>query len=345
MANETRYHLLDGIRGVAALAVVFYHLSMRVDVNAFRSGAPAVDLFFALSGFVLAKRYTDRLAAGLTVKRFMALRFIRLEPLAIIGAALGSVKMVGQILTGDDAALSPVAFAFGTLLNGVMLPLPAGSVGMFPINAPYWSLFAELVVNLAFAAWLFAVPTRGLVALAGVSFAILIVYTWPEAHLPTGYWTYLPGMLSRVTFGFVVGMVFARARPVVPKPSCALSTCILVAILIVTFPAINPDWKSAYDLFAIFVLLSLLWAALHVEATGRLAAACKVLGDLSYPIYVIHYPLLGIGWAIAERLGGDVWLFAALYILVVVIASALLLRYYDTIVRAKVSQYLPFPRT
>ncbi|HET9653111.1 MAG TPA: acyltransferase family protein, partial [Usitatibacter sp.] len=93
-ALATRYQLLDGLRGILALAVVVHHFtatSGRREI--FASSALAVDFFFCLSGFVIAHAYEAQLRAGMPIASFMARRLRRLYPLYIAGLVLGTMAV------------------------------------------------------------------------------------------------------------------------------------------------------------------------------------------------------------------------------------------------------------
>ena len=113
MTTDTRekrvFHTLDGLRGVAALFVAMRHTNLfhRAGIH---GGYLAVDLFFVLSGFVIAHAYERRLASGLSVGRFMAARYLRLWPVYVLGAALGLIAALMHALPGKDN-LTPLQVA------------------------------------------------------------------------------------------------------------------------------------------------------------------------------------------------------------------------------------------
>ncbi|MBQ0144873.1 MAG: acyltransferase, partial [Bacteroidales bacterium] len=103
MLNNSKQHyaILDGLRGVAALMVVGYHL---FEAIAFAAGAPeqkmfhgflAVDFFLMLSGFVMGYAYDDRWDT-MSVGGFFRRRLIRLHPLVVMGGVIGAIAFIGQ---------------------------------------------------------------------------------------------------------------------------------------------------------------------------------------------------------------------------------------------------------
>ncbi len=95
-----RYELLDGLRGVAALMVIIYHVgecfATSVRDQWCNHGYLAVDFFFVLSGFVIGYAYDGRWRKGMTAGRFMLRRVIRLQPMVVMGVVLGTVSFLIQ---------------------------------------------------------------------------------------------------------------------------------------------------------------------------------------------------------------------------------------------------------
>jgi peptidoglycan/LPS O-acetylase OafA/YrhL len=119
----------------------------------------AVDLFFALSGFVIAKAYGMRIAAGMSFGHFAILRIKRLYPMFAVGLGLGAVALLMKSSFGQSDFSVAKTFA-SVLVNAFYLPfLFPGAVSIgdgvikgasFPSNGPAWTLFFEFYVNLAF---------------------------------------------------------------------------------------------------------------------------------------------------------------------------------------------------
>jgi peptidoglycan/LPS O-acetylase OafA/YrhL len=152
--DKDRFHALDAVRGMAALAVLIYHLSGQ---KIFPGAWVAVDLFFVLSGFVIHHSYQNRLERGMGIGEFMTLRLIRLAPLYWLALMIGAFTFV---LDKPDTGMADLAemTVRGALwmprLSDLPWPFNATPVAteqrIFPLNGPSWSLFFELVVNVLF---------------------------------------------------------------------------------------------------------------------------------------------------------------------------------------------------
>ena len=100
--SKPHYDLLDGLRGVAALLVVWYHVfegyafAGGTSIETINHGYLAVDFFFILSGFVIGYAYDDRWGKTLTVKNFFKRRLVRLHPMVVLGAVLGAITFFIQ---------------------------------------------------------------------------------------------------------------------------------------------------------------------------------------------------------------------------------------------------------
>lgn len=108
--SKPHYAILDGLRGVAALVVIWYHVfegfaTSPLDQK-FNHGYLAVDFFFILSGFVVGYAYDDRwkgrpgnasgVRGGMRIRDFLKRRLIRLHPMVVLGSVLGAVTFLIQ---------------------------------------------------------------------------------------------------------------------------------------------------------------------------------------------------------------------------------------------------------
>jgi len=310
MTVETRhkFRTLDGIRGVAALLVVMRH------AEPYFRGLPrtesylAVDLFFVLSGFVLAHSYQARLDAGMTAIRFMRLRFIRLYPLYALGLAIAVAAVVFEAFCG----IAPPAWVdVAALLAVLMLPSPVYGVpaGVFPLNGPSWSLFFELMANAVMGAgW--RVLTNRVLAVACVAFgASLISVTINLRNANFGdLWITFPVGFDRTCFSFFVGVLLYRLHERVPLRFNPWFVLALAGAALAYGPP--QAWRAAYDLFWILCGFPLLVVgAAHVEPR-RFSAVFGLLGTVSYPVYIIHDPLQRLIRDVVRHEHSDVTAFA-----------------------------------
>lgn len=155
--TKPHYHILDGLRGVAALTVVWFHIfeafaTSHLDQQ-INHGYLAVDFFFILSGFVMGYAYDDRWKT-MKVKEFFWRRLIRLHPMVVMGTLIGAIMFYFQGCPAWDVSKISVAMLLvATVISALLIPATPGTeirgVGeMFPLNGPSWSLFFEYIGTL-----------------------------------------------------------------------------------------------------------------------------------------------------------------------------------------------------
>lgn len=317
-----RFAVLDGMRGIAALAVLWWHAGYGFGAADYpRHGYLAVDFFFGLSGFVLAHAYARAIADGLGFWDFARRRLVRLYPMILAGGVLGAVAFC----PGWDGGAAKL-FWFNA---SSFLLLPFGlafGAGSFPVNIPIWSLFFEFCANAVF--WV-AYRRQGRAARGVVLWAVAVVLLGAIAHLAGGLRNvgvssvvaFLAGF-PRVAVSFTAGVLIYRhglheRLPRLPDVCAALALAGLLAV---------PDCGWWYDMMCVVAVFPLL---LCLGAQARETKALHPLwygaGALSYPLYVIHEPVLR---AVYRLQGGAL----AAMGLAVLLAWALL-RFYDAPVR------------
>src|SRR5258706_8102245 len=165
-----RFASLDGLRGVCALTVLLFHaddLFHRGPI--FQHGYLAVDMFFLLSGFVIALAHEDRLRAGAGLTKFLQVRARRLLPVFWMGAAFNILIFLWLALSGHYPGYAwAVIWIVVPITTILMLPAavtPDGSYSPPMLNVT-WSLLVEWLVNIAYAAGLYRMRTRNLAILA-----------------------------------------------------------------------------------------------------------------------------------------------------------------------------------
>jgi peptidoglycan/LPS O-acetylase OafA/YrhL len=288
---------LDGIRGAAALVIVFWHAEPLFGFYP-KSGYLAVDLFFALSGFVLAHAYDRKFEAGMGVSDFMRLRLIRLYPLYFLAFVVMMGALLGSVALGQHVKWTPEMLTVSGLLSLFFMPTPSGMGAndwIYPLNGPAWSLGYEIFINLIFVlTWRF-LSTKTLVAVVIIAGAALIIDAAAYGSLDVGsQWVTAAGALPRVFFSFPLGILLLRLhrRRTFRISVGSLSPILVVVGLLLVDPP--PALRVFYDVFCViaaFPLLILLAARTHPQ---KLASAYAFLGVISYAVYVLHVPILTI---------------------------------------------------
>jgi len=299
VAVERRQYLtLDGLRGVAALSVVVLHTPHFFDQWHLPYSFLAVDLFFILSGFVLAAAYEARFQSGLTPAGFVRLRLIRLYPLYLLGTAIGipvalmSMKYAGSGLSVD---WSPGVFALSLPLSLVMLPTPtAGTDGfLYPLNPVLWTILFEVAVNGLYAVLAAHLRSnRRLGALVAAAAVALVGSVLTTDVLEGGAtWFTLGVGVSRMMFSFFCGVLVFRLR----RPTKVQSSLASVALLIILLVLLGLPHTRLSALATILLLFPALVIVASVIEPGRsLRRLFGLLGVTSYAVYAIHKPLYQI---------------------------------------------------
>ncbi len=314
--SKPHYELLDGLRGVASLLVIWYHVfegfaTSPLDQR-FNHGYLAVDFFFILSGFVIGYAYDDRWKTTMTVGNFFKRRLIRLHPMVVIGCVLGAISYCLQGCVTWDHTPQPLSMIMLAMLLGLfMLPVFPGAGAdvrgngeMFPLNGPCWSLFFEYIGNILYALALRRLSTRTLSIIVGVMGMGLAIFSVGNGsgygHMGVG-WTMadnnLTGGLLRLGFSLSCGLLLSRMfRPV--RVRGAFWICSIILLILFAIPHVGGKaalWQNGlYDAACIlFVFPALVWLAASGKTTDRASSGvCKFLGDISYPVYIIHYPFM-----------------------------------------------------
>ena len=281
-------HGLDGLRGLAAIAVVTFHYKTMLGAWYFPSAYLAVDLFFIISGIVICLNYEEPLRAGMGTARFLGRRLIRLAPLywvaLMLGAAVAAMGAVAGTGNWSWSTLAPVVLVAVFMLPN---PFPAPRPDLFPLDPPCWSLFWELVVNLIYALLLPWLGTRALLAVVGAGALALAVLAQRAGGLDFGYdwqWPAIPAL--RVIVGFSVGVLIAGFARTERLPLAGTSVWALLAIAAVLLAA-PASWGWVKDVAIALGCFPVLCAAAMRSSPGH-PGICRTLGLISYPLYVLH---------------------------------------------------------
>ncbi|KHK91961.1 hypothetical protein LK12_10885 [Novosphingobium malaysiense] len=340
-----RYVTLDGMRGIAALAVALFHF----DFIRAPHGYIAVDFFFALSGFVLWQAYYVRWKErSYGTIAFMRQRAIRLYPLFLLGMVLCTITALGKLAGGGWNAGAAQKILYSLPTNLLMLPSPV-TQALFPINLPAWTLFFELIASLLMVTVMFRLPQWGLLVICLLS-AWLLVPVILERHNANigalrGEW---PTALARTMFSFSLGTMIARLPQPHDRPAGWIGGLLLLVAayllglfvgfgLGISIPVKTPE-VGQYDLACIL----LLWPILLVlgsrfEVPAILVPAARFLGDVSFALYAVHWALIDPFKWLKDDLGVPAFFSAVLYIGTALVLSWCAVKWFDEPVRRRLS--------
>jgi len=314
--TKPHYTILDGLRGVAAVVVVCFHLfeafaNSHLDQK-INHGYLAVDFFFILSGFVVGYAYDDRWQT-ITMKDFIKRRFIRLHPMVVAGAIIGAIVFYFQgCAAWDVSKVSVSRLLGGTFLNACLIPatpsIEIRGVGeMFPLNGPSWSLFFEYLGTILYALLLRKLPTKALavvVLLAGCGLATFAIWG-PYGDICAGFALTEENILGgslRLLFSFSAGLLLSRVfKPIRVRGAFWIGSLTIIALLAI--PRIGGSdslWMNGlYDTFCFAIVFPLLvYLGASEKTTNKITIrVCKLLGDISYPLYMVHYPFIYLYYA------------------------------------------------
>lgn len=340
-ATKTHYLILDGLRGVAAILVVIFHLFEAlypVPANhPMHHGYLAVDFFFLLSGFVIGYAYDDRWG-NMTVWQFCKIRLVRLQPMVIMGAIIGAIGFWFDPFPTGHQSLNLLQLTGVMLMSMTLLPGPdiRGWGETHPLNGPFWSLLQEYIGNILYALWIRKMGKTALCLLVMGSAALLVAVATRRGDVATG-WGYDTIWIAtvRMLFPFFAGLLLYRSKKLIHLPF-AFPLCALLLIIVFFLPTFR--YNGLYESASIILIFPLIVA---IGAGGTLnsswARICKLSGDISYPLYITHYPFIYIYtmWIVEKKPAPARILPIAvgLFILFMVLAW-LLLKRYDEPVRA-----------
>lgn len=364
IATKPHYELLDGLRGVAALLVVWYHVfegfqfaGNQPFIRFINHGYLAVDFFFMLSGFVMGYAYGDRLDKSLSIAAFFKRRLIRLHPMVIMGSLIGFISFA---LTGFERwdgthttlAVSLIALVAAWLMIPALPGMPRevrGNGELFPLNGPSWSLFFEYIGNILYAVFIHRLSTWLLALLTAL---LSCVWAWFAITNQSQYgsigvgWTFdMVNMLGgslRMLCPFTIGILLSR----VFKPHFIKGIfwwCSVILLLLFHVPFLRSDGSFSlngiYEMVCILILFPcIVWLGASGKTTDkRSERICLWLGQISYSLYIVHYPLMYAFylWLIKTKQYtlSSTWPVALCVILGSIILAQVCLKCYDLPVR------------
>ena len=375
LESKPRYEVLDGLRGVAALMVIVFHCFETYVPNfgtqIVNHGYLGVDFFFALSGFVIGYAYDDRWDC-MTTWGYFKRRLTRLHPMVIAGTVVGAALFFFSGSYFPQTLSTPgwkfaLCFVMGLLMIPCGMGLDIRGWGeLNSFNGPNWSLTFEYIGNILYAFVLRHLPKIALTILciSCAFFTLDLTMGWdvfglfPDGPQYTviGGWSLTTQQMyigfTRLLYPFLCGLLISRILPTHMTDANPSGSpihlrggfwwCSLAIIVIFSVPCIGgetgvPD--GLYQAVSILILFPIivLAGAGSVTTGKKSTAVCKWLGDISYPIYITHYPIMymQMSW-VEDHQDAPLWMHIMVNLGVVVMSILLaygLLKAYDEPVR------------
>jgi peptidoglycan/LPS O-acetylase OafA/YrhL len=311
-----RYQALDGLRGIAAIAVVLFHVNWSnhvTETHLIRQAYLFVDLFFILSGFVLSRAYGERIGTLRQATGFLTLRFFRIYPLHF---AVLLVFVLYELAKLPAVKFGLTLHPFGdfmpawSLVPNLLLVESLVFSGPPTWNVPSWSISCEAVAYVVFAAAAYAGALKGRniavwVLAATVLYAIVL---YEKGSL----YALLDFGLFRCFAGFCIGIAVSK----IPDAALARIPNVIydgaVVLLVAAMVAVLSFADGLADVLAIPVfalLMFFLQADRGLSASVLTSTPVAFLGRISYSIYMVHWLLLVLAAAALKHVVGE----AALY--------------------------------
>lgn len=381
LSSKPRFEILDGLRGVAAMIVVAFHLfetySPGPKYQILNHGYLAVDFFFVLSGFVIGYAYDDRWGR-MTTWDFFKRRLIRLQPMVVLGTLIGAFWYYFSAAPGFELVMqTPWWKLFLIMVLGcIMFPTPPsmdirGWSEINSLNGAQWSLMWEYVANIIYAFFVRHFNKLALsilvvlsafltidVALDLDTFELLAVRSYAKYTVIGGFGL-TPDQIyigiCRLMYPFFGGLLLYRmSRWRIRLRKGGMLWCSVVVAATLVLPHIGGEdhaWLNGVYCAAVILLVypAVVAAGAGSELKGkRTTAICKFLGMISYPLYITHYPMIYVQmtWAAQHPdapLGTHIWVAVSIFIASIAIAYASV-KVYDIPIRAWLSEKFLHPK-
>ena len=304
-SSTTRHQ--DGLRIIAAGAVVVLHYSdyfKDIPVGQFLVAHTwhfnlFVDLFFVVSGFVIARQYFGRVNDAASIGRFLWRRFARIYPLHL-ATLLFYLALAGALHFGAARTDNPARYPLSDLPAQILL-LHAFIGERLTFNFPSWSLSAEMFCYLIFPAIALIAQRRKVAVIALVVITALAnsLWAWAAGTTPWADWINQGGAFRALpAFNLGVACYLFRDRiarwPVVPA---ALAASLAAFILLGSW---LPTMMALLAIYAIAIL------AVQVDCAGRDTLMSRFGFDrwssLTYSCYMLHIPVATVIITFGSRL-------------------------------------------
>ncbi len=303
-----RLYGLDALRGVAAIIVIFWHWQHFFYVGSdashvpwdaqpfypyvfslYKNGWLAVDFFFAMSGFLFAWLFAEKIASRqISLSTFALDRFSRLYPLHIVTFVMVALLQLLYARSHSTYFVFQINDLYHAVLNIFLIPAWGFEKG-WSFNAPIWSVSVEVFLYIAFALgcllgrWRFVV----FAALIAIGFA-------------------LPEQFSKISIGlrqfFIGGFVYLSISYALPRIGARITAAAWTVVGIMAWAYVVKNGISDHSRYAIFPITVGMFGAIGIAKPNFLQKGA-LLGDISYSVYLLHFPLQLILAMICDRLG------------------------------------------
>ena len=339
---------LDGMRGIAAIFIFIRHTGEYWGSFEFFHSYLAVDIFFILSGFVIAHAYENRFEEkSMATSKFIVIRLIRLYPMYFLGALLGIALIIIKSSHGiktfgveQDFLIPVVLFSLLFLPANVQSGQP-----LFPLNGASWSLFYELVVNCVYAVIRKFLGLGTLLIILIVTGSILAYCSYKVGNLDIGVMGGSKSIFAatiRAHFGIFFGLflhkIYLKGYRT-PKILDMQLLPILIMSAIFTVPHLG-IYNWLFDIITVAFILPycILWIA-TTESNQRLIKPYLFVGMISYPLYILHGPLKEFGDLFFRDVIVAAQPLSGIAFLVAILAGCwIVVRYLDEPIRARLNR-------
>ncbi|ATL49661.1 acyltransferase [Chitinophaga caeni] len=298
LQTKQHFNILDGLRGIAAIAIVIFHFMewayTDFSTNFIAHGFLAVDFFFCLSGFVIGYAYDDRINK-MGTREFFKSRLIRLHPLVIAGSVLGLLAFLFDPFGGHPELYSAGKIILVFVCSMLLIPFPVMAdrgYNLFSFNAPAWSLFWEYIANIVYAFVLSKIHRRYLLLLTVIAAAALCLVGYRSGNL-LGGWSgpsFWDGG-ARISYSFMAGLLIYRSDWIIKNKLGFVGIAILLSLAFVMPFSDQWNWLSE-PLIVLFYFPLLISLGAGATLQPGLKSVCVFFGKISYPLYMTHYAVL-----------------------------------------------------
>lgn len=374
LASKPRFEILDGLRGVAAMLVVVFHLfetySSGPADQIINHGYLAVDFFFVLSGFVIGYAYDDRWGR-MSTWDFFKRRLIRLQPMVVLGTLIGAFWFYFGAAPGFELVMQTPwwKLLLIMILGCVMFPTPPsmdirGWKEINSLNGAQWSLLWEYIANILYALFVRRFSRVALGVMVALSafltidlamdldvFGLLEVRSYARYTVIGGFGL-TPDQIyigiCRLLYPFFGGLLLYRLGKLrVNLKSGGMLWCSLAVAATLAVPHIGGETHQWLNGLYCVVIILFVYPAIVAAGAGsplkgrKTTAVCKFLGLISYPLYITHYPMIYVqmNWAARHAdapLGTHIWVAVSIFVASIAVAYASV-KVYDLPVRAWLS--------